>query len=67
MELKYILIILIYIVLLVIILVGKERFVMDINGNIPANLFIETRIPSNNIPTIEIILPNNRIYNPIAN
>lgn len=50
----------------VLLLINKERFVMDANGNIPDNLFIEKRIPSKNIPTFDITLPINRIYNPIA-
>jgi len=59
---KYIIIALITLLLF---LLNKEKFVMDINGKIPDNLFVENRIPSNDIPTIEIALPSNRIYNPI--
>lgn len=58
-----------YIILIIIVLtllvLNKEKFVMDANGNIPDNLFIEQRIPKNDIPTIEISLPANRIYNPV--
>jgi hypothetical protein len=49
----------------VLLVLNKEKFVMDINGKIPDNLFIEKRIPKNDIPTIEISLPANRIYNPV--
>lgn len=59
---KYIIIALITLLLF---LLNKEKFVMDINGNIPDNLFLEKRIPSNDIPTIDITFPANRIYNPI--
>lgn len=52
------------ITILFLIFKNKEKFVMDTNGNIPSNLFIEKRIPSNSIPTIDITLPINRIYNP---
>lgn len=68
MALNYTLIVLITLLGLTLTLfLNKEKFVMDSLGNIPSNLFIEKRIPSNNIPTIDIILPSNRIYNPLPN